>query len=202
MRPVARGGAIARAVIALAVVAAAAGLARWFTDRDRLPMASIGGDFALTDHAGAPFTLESQRGKVVLIFFGYTYCPDVCPTTLSKLTSVAHRLGDERAKVKTLYITVDPERDTPEVLKADLESFDLDALGLTGSREAIDRVVAQYGASYEFVPRPESAIKYTVNHSTTLYALDPNGRVRIQFPYEATVDQVVAGIRRILAEEG
>lgn len=191
---------VRRAAIALAVVAAAAGLGRWYTTRDRLPVASIGGDFALTDHTGAPFTLESQRGKVVLIFFGYTYCPDVCPTTLSKLTSVTHRLGDDRAKVKTLYITVDPERDTPEVLKADLESFDLDALGLTGTREAIDRVVQQYGASYEFVPRPESAIKYTVNHSTTLYALDAKGRVRAQFPYEATVEQVVEGITRILAE--
>lgn len=194
-----------RTAIALAIAAAALGLARWSAARwsaarDRLPVASIGGDFALTDHTGAPFTLESQRGKIVLIFFGYTYCPDVCPTTLSKLASVARRLGDDRAKVRTLYITVDPERDTPEVLAADLESFDLDALGLTGTRAEIDRVVGQYGASYEFVPRPESAIKYTVNHSTTLYALDTNGRVRIEFPYEATVDQVVAGIRKVLAE--
>jgi protein SCO1/2 len=188
------------AVAALSVALASGGIACSREAGDTLPVASIGGDFTLTDHDGSEFALASQRGKVVLIFFGYTFCPDVCPTTLSKLTSVTRTLGDDRAKVKTLYITVDPERDTPAVLKADLEGFDLDATGLTGTREAIDRVVRQYGAKYEFIPQPESAIKYTVNHSTTLYALDGQGRVRIEFPYEATVDQIVAGVRRIMAE--
>jgi cytochrome oxidase Cu insertion factor (SCO1/SenC/PrrC family) len=164
-----------------------------------LPIEPIGGDFALTDHHGQPFALDSQRGKVVLIFFGYSFCPDVCPTTLSKLSSVTRRLGEERAQVRTLYITVDPERDTPEVLKADLDQFDLDALGLTGSRAEIDKVVEQYGAKYEIVPTPESAARYTVSHSTTLYALDGDGKVRLTFPYEATVDEIVAGIRRIIA---
>ncbi len=197
MTPTARRTA---AALAFAFAVVALGLARWKTSRDHPPVTSIGGDFVLTDHTGAPFSLASQRGKVVLVFFGYTYCPDVCPTTLSKLASVTRRLGDDRARVTTLYITVDPERDTPEVLAADLESFDLDAFGLTGTREEIDRVVALYGASYESVPRPESAIKYTVNHTTTLYALDARGRVRIQFPYEATVDQVATGIETLLAE--
>jgi protein SCO1/2 len=147
------------------------------------------------------FALPSLRGKVVLVFFGYSYCPDVCPTTLSKLSSVTRRLGEDRPKVKTLYISVDPERDTPEVLKADLDQFDLDALGLTGSREEVDQVVKQFGAKYEIVPTPESAAKYTVSHSTTLYALDAKGRVRLLFPYEATVDEIVAGIKRILVDD-
>lgn len=158
----------------------------------------IGGDFALTDQNGARFTLESQRGKILLVFFGYTMCPDVCPTTLSKLSAVMRRLGDAKDQVRTLYISVDPERDTPEVLKADLALFSLDAVGLTGTRAEVDAVVKQFGASYEIVPTPESAAKYSVSHSTTLYLLDREGRVRQTFPYEATVDEVTAGIRAIL----
>lgn len=165
-----------------------------------LPVLPIGGDFALTDHNGAPFRLSSLHGKAVLIFFGYSYCPDVCPTTLSKLASVSKRLGDDAKDVKTLYITVDPARDIPAVLKLDLKSFDLDALGLTGTRDEIDRVVKLYGASYEIVPHPESAEKYSVSHSTTLYALDRRGRVRILFDYDATVDEIVKGVRTILAD--
>ncbi len=99
-----------------------------------------------------------------------------------------------------LYISVDPDRDTPDVLKADLENFDLDALGLTGTRAEIDRVVSQFGAAYEITPAPESAAKSTVAHTTWLYALDAKGRTRIRFPYEATVDEIVTGIRAILAD--
>jgi protein SCO1 len=167
----------------------------------RMPVLPIGGDFALTDHNGVPFTLSQLRGKVVLVFFGYSLCPDVCPTTLSKLSVVARRLGDDAARVKTVYITVDPARDTPEVLKADLQSFRLDAVGLTGSRAAVDSVVRLFGASYKIVPTPESAARYTVTHSTTLYALDARGRVRMTFAYEAGVDEIVAGIRRIMAAD-
>ncbi len=159
---------------------------------------TTGGDFTLTDHHRARFELTALRGKVVVLFFGYTMCPDVCPTTLSKLSTVVSRLGPDGARVKTLYVTVDPERDTPEVLKADLELFSLDALGLTGTREEIDQVVAMYGASYKIVPTPESAGKYAVTHSTSLYVLDGDGKVRLTFPYEATADEIVAGIRSIL----
>jgi len=162
---------------------------------------TIGGDFALTDHTGARFELESQRGKILLVFFGYTMCPDVCPTTLSKLSAVTRRLGDAKSEMRTLYITVDPERDTPEVLRADLALFSLDAVGLTGTRAEVDAVVKLFGASYEIVPTPESAAKYSVSHSTTLYLLDREGRVRQTFPYEATVDEVAAGIQALLAPE-
>ena len=165
----------------------------------QLPVLSTGGDFVLTDDNGQRFELSSLRGKAVLIFFGYTSCPDVCPTTLSKLSSVYKSLGKDATRVKTLYITVDPDRDTPAVLKEDLGSFDLDALGLTGTKPEIDKVVALYGASYEIIPTPQSVEKYTVAHSTTLYALDPAGRTRILFPYEATVNDIVKGLKAILA---
>ncbi|MCC6929091.1 MAG: SCO family protein [Gemmatimonadaceae bacterium] len=184
------------ALLALALLAASTGCSK----KPSLPIEPIGGDFTLTDHNGQRFELASQRGKVVLIFFGYSFCPDVCPTTLSKLTTVAQLLGEDRDKVKTLYITVDPERDTPDVLKLDLSNFNLDALGLTGSRGEIDPVVRLYGASYQIIPTPNSAAKYTVTHSTNLYALDRDGRVRLILKYEATADEIVQGIREILAD--
>ncbi len=166
-----------------------------------LPVLPIGGDFELTGHDGQPFALQSLRGKVVLIFFGYSSCPDACPTTLSKLSSVARRLGDDRSKIQALYVSVDPDRDTPPVLKADMENFSIGALGLTGKKEDIDKVVKQYAAAYEIVPTPESAAKYTISHTTSVYALDTQGRVRKTFAYEATVDEVVTGIREILAQK-
>ena len=168
-------------------------------DKEALPVLDVGGDFSLTDHDNKPFQLSSQRGKAVLIFFGYASCPDACPTTLSKLSAAYRRLGADAAKVQTLYITVDPDRDTPEILKEDLSYFRIGAIGLTGTKAEIDKVVAQYGASYEIVPMPQSEAQYTVAHSTTLYALDAAGRTRILFPYEATVDEITVGLQSILA---
>jgi protein SCO1/2 len=161
-----------------------------------------GGDFRLTDHDGRPFALSSQHGKVVLIFFGYSSCPDACPTTLSKLSTVARRLGDDRSRMRTLYVSVDPDRDTPQVLKDDLAHFTLDAIGLTGTKADIDRVVQQYGARYEIVPTPDSAAQYTISHTTAVLALDPQGRVRKTFAYEASVDEIVDGIRELLSDRG
>src|ERR1700730_18907866 len=164
-----------------------------------LPILPGGGDFTLTDYNGQRFELSSLRGKAVVILFGYTSCPDACPTTLSKLSSVYKRLGDDAKRVKTLYVSVDPERDTPAVLKADLGSFSVDALGLTGTKAEIDKVVALYGAEYEIIPTPDSAAKYSVAHTTTLYALGASGRTRLEFPYDASVDQIVKGLQAILA---
>jgi protein SCO1/2 len=165
----------------------------------KLPVLPVGGDFALTDHNGQHFELSSLRGKAVLIFFGYTSCPDVCPTTLSKLSEVYRHLGDDSKRVKTLYITVDPGRDTPAILKDDLSNFEVDALGLTGTKAEIDKVVGLYGAQYEIIPLPGSAAKYSVAHTATLYALDTAGRTRLEFPYAAKVDEIVGGLKAILA---
>jgi protein SCO1 len=189
---------MALVLLAAAIAAAGCGSSPQAKAREVPPILPIGGDFALTDHNGQRFELSSLRGKVVLIFFGYTFCPDACPTTLSKLASVTERLGADGDKVKTLYVSVDPERDTPEVLKADLGSFRVDALGLTGTKAEIDKVTALFGAAYEITATPESAAKYSVAHTTTLYALDSSGRTRRTFRYEATVNEIVEGIRAIL----
>jgi len=178
-------------MLAVAVLVAAC-------DRTALPVEPFGGDFTLTDHNGHRFDLTSLRGQAVLVFFGYSSCPEACPTTLSKLSRALARLGEDRGRVKTLYVSVDPDRDTPEVLKADLAHFDLDALGLTGSKDAIDRVVRQYRAAYSVLPLPESAALYSITHTTTVYVLDGKGQIRLQLPYEATVDDVEKGIRQVL----
>ena len=187
---------LAAALVALSTLAAA-GCHRHAADS--IPILPIGGDFTLTDHNGQPFELSSLRGKVVLLFFGYTFCPDACPTTLSKLASVSRKLGDDAKRVKTLYVSVDPGRDTPAVMKDDLSNFDVDALGLTGTKADIDKVVAKFGAEYEIISTPDSAAKYTIAHSTTLYGIDTEGRTRFTFSYGASVDELVQGIRALLA---
>jgi protein SCO1/2 len=163
---------------------------------------NIGGDFTLTDQDGMPFALSSLRGKAVLIFFGYTSCPDACPTTMSKLASVYRELGADAARVKTVYISVDGRRDTPAVMKEYLTNFkSVNAIGLTGSLEEIDKVTALFGARYRITPvpdMPESHEMYTVGHTTSVYALDADGRTRLLFPYEASVAEMTSGIRQIL----
>jgi protein SCO1/2 len=185
-----------RGLLCVAVIASAA---CHRAPAEKLPVYAVIGDFTLTDDNGRPFDLHSLRGKAVMVFFGYTSCPDACPTTLSKISSVYRRLGSDAKRVKTLYVSVDPERDTPAVLKADLANFDIDAMGLTGTKAEIDKVVTKFGANYWMMPTPNSAAKYMVMHTTTLYALDTAGRVRLEFKYEATADEIVKGLREILA---
>lgn len=183
------------ALLALLIAIATGGCRR---DAEPPPVLPIGGDFVLTDHGGRRFESASLRGKVVLVFFGYTFCPDVCPTTLSKLSVVARALGGDADRVKTLYITVDPARDTPEVLSEHLSMFGVDAVGLTGTPDKIQKVASQFGVAYEIEEQSDSEAKYLVSHSTTLYAIDAQGRTRLLFPYEATVDQIVRGVRTLL----
>jgi protein SCO1/2 len=166
---------------------------------EKLPILPIGGDFTLTDQNRQPFTLSSLQGKVVLIFFGYTMCPDACPTTLSKLSTVAARLTDaERARVKVVYITIDPERDTPTVMKEHLGYFSVDASGLTGSVEDISKVAAQFGAHFEKTD-DKTAAGYLMSHTVSVFGLDTKGQTRLLIDYEAGVERVIQDIRRLIA---
>lgn len=164
-----------------------------------LPVLPIGGEFTLTDHNGEPFSLSSLRGKVALIFFGYTMCPDACPTTLSKLSSAYARLTpDERGRVKTVYISIDPERDTPAVMKDHLTYFGVDAIGLTGSVEDTAGVARQFGAHFERTG-DKTAAGYLMSHTVSIFGLDDKGQTRLLIDYEASVDLVVKEIRALLA---
>jgi protein SCO1 len=163
-----------------------------------LPLLPIGGDFELTNHDGQPFKLESLRGKVVVLFFGYTMCPDACPTTLSKLSTAYSRLSPEdRARVKAVYVTIDPERDTAEVMKAHLTYFGVDAIGLTGTHEQVAHVAHLYKAHYE-KSDAKTAGGYLMSHTVSLFGIDAQGKTRTVIDYEASVDLVVTEIRRLL----
>ena len=164
-----------------------------------LPILPIGGDFTLTDHNGQPFALSSLRGKVVLVFFGYTMCPDACPTTLSKLGTATAKLSEaERSRVKVVYITVDPERDTPAVMKEHLGYFSVDAIGLSGSLEDTARVAGRFGAHFEKTA-DKTAAGYLMSHTVSVFGLDAKGQTRLLIDYEAGVDLVVKEIRSLLA---
>ena len=159
----------------------------------------IGGDFALTAHTGEELRLEDLRGKVVVLFFGYTSCPDVCPITLSKLNQAFQEVNGEPEDVVVLFVTVDVDRDTPESLEEYLGFFGLNSFGLTGTREEVDAVVAQYGAAYQ-IEDTGSEMGPLVAHSTYLYLIDQNGKVRNMFMHADTPAWIAAGINKVLAE--
>lgn len=165
--------------------------------KPRSAMVNEGSDFALTDEDGRQFHLSQLRGKVVLLFFGYTNCPDACPTTMAKLARAAKLLGNDANQVVTLFVSVDPGRDTPDVLKHYLDYFHLHSFGLTGTKDEIDAVVKQYGAKYE-IEQSDSAAGYHVNHSTDLYLLDKKGELVKTFGYNDGTQTVVDGIRPLL----
>ena len=166
-------------------------------DPVRLESYDFGGDFSLTAHDGRPFRLSDQRGKVVLLFFGYASCPDVCPTTLSTVKQVEEQLGTRRGQLLTVFVSVDPERDTPPVLKQYVDHFGINVVAATGAKPAIDAIVAQYKAHYAIVPS-DSALGYLVEHTSILYLIDQEGRVRYLFRYGDPADFIVEGVTQLL----
>jgi len=135
-------------------------------------------DFSLKDFNGTLRTLADFKGKAVVIFFGYTQCPDVCPTTLSDLASAMKQLGPLADKVQVLFITVDPERDTPQLLAKYMPSFDPRFLGLSGDAAATEKVAKDFKVYYQKVPGKEPG-SYSMDHSAGLYLYDPQGRIRL-----------------------
>lgn len=156
----------------------------------------FGGDFTLTDQDGEPFDLSQHRGDAFLIFFGYTFCPDACPLMLSRLAAVYDVLDlQPDQNVRTIYITVDPARDTPEQLREYLAYFStVDVRGLTGSREEIDEVAEQYSVLYK-LQEPNEAGHYLVAHTTTLFLVDREGRLRYRFHPSDTPEFIAAGVK-------
>ncbi|MFD0669235.1 SCO family protein [Ramlibacter sp. MAHUQ-53] len=135
-------------------------------------------DFALTDHDGQPRTLQDFRGKLVVLFFGYTQCPDVCPTTLTDLAEVKRQLGPDGDKLQGLFVTVDPERDTPEVLKAYMANFDPAFLALRGTPAQLEEVAKDFKVYYKKV-EGKAPGAYTMDHSAAHLVYDTQGRLRL-----------------------
>jgi protein SCO1/2 len=157
---------------------------------------AAGGDFNLTDHNGEKFRLADQRGKVILLFFGYTSCTEACPVILSRVNSVFKQLGLVQEKALAVFISVDPQRDTQQVLREYVKYFSAHTVALTGKKEEIDAVVKQYGAKYE-IEKSDSALGYHVSHTTDIYLIDQRGALRSRFKHTDRAALIVEGVKRL-----
>ena len=146
-------------------------------------MKEIGGNFTLTDHNGNSFKLEDQQGKLVLMFFGYTACPDICPTELASVARLLSTLKSEADKVAPLFVSVDPERDTVEKLKDYVPYYSKHLTGLTGTREEVDKVAEAYHVQYRIHPHKPSEKYYMVDHSANLYVINGKGKLSKIIPF-------------------
>jgi protein SCO1/2 len=160
-----------------------------------------GRGFDLTDHHGTRRTLGDFRGKVVMLFFGYTNCPDMCPTTMALLASAVRQLGEDARDVQVLFVTVDPKRDTPQVLAQYVPAFHPSFLGLYADPETTARTAREFKAFFELRP-PNEHGAYTVDHSGQVFVFDPQGRLRLFVRPEAAPEAVVHDVRKLLAEAG
>jgi protein SCO1/2 len=169
--------AILAAIAAAMLLAACSPDAPTFKGAD-ITGASFGRELTLADHHGKARTLADFRGKAVVIFFGYTQCPDVCPTALSALAEAMRRLGPDATRVQVLFVTIDPERDTADLLSRYVPAFHPSFLGLRGDAEATARVAKEFKVIYQKVPG-QTPDTYTMDHSAGLYLFDPQGRLRV-----------------------
>ncbi|MFC4209402.1 SCO family protein [Vreelandella malpeensis] len=157
-------------------------------------------EFALTDGDGEPARAEDYRGKTTLVYFGYTQCPDVCPLTLARFASIFNELSEaERDDVQMLLISVDPERDTPEVLKRYTGAFGPEFTGLTGDKEEIDALTNRYRIAYSF-EEPNERGDYIVNHSSAVFAFNAEGQPRFLVRDPHSNQDVLADLRQVIAE--
>jgi len=154
-------------------------------------------DFALVDTEGRARTLADYRGRVVVLFFGFVHCPDVCPAELFRLALVMKRLGSAAAHVQVLFVTLDPARDTRQVLKEYVSAFDARFVGLTGSDPQINRAAARFYVEYARVP---TGADYTIDHSTSTFVLDAAGRLRLVAAAGAAVDDYAHDLALLAAE--
>jgi protein SCO1/2 len=207
-----RGGLLSRrtAIVMLACIAIAAAAFAAYTTlgsrAKRLQFEAIdvtgvpwGRDFALTDHHGRARTLKDFRGKVVTLFFGFTHCPDICPTTLATLGEAIKRLGAEAEQVQGLFVTVDSKRDTPEILAQYAPAFYPSFLGLYADEETTERTAKEFKVFYEAQP-PNEHGSYSVVHSGQVYVFDRRGRLRLIIRSQATPESVAHDLRILLQE--
>ncbi len=154
-------------------------------------------DLALPDHNGQQRHLKDFAGKVVVVFFGYTQCPDVCPTSMAELAEVKRSLGADGDRLQGLFVTVDPERDTPEVLKAYMTNFDPSFLALRGTPEQLAAVAKDFKIYYKKVPG-KTPTSYTMDHSAGSYIYDPAGRLRVYHRYGSGAQALASDVKALL----
>ncbi|HMK80133.1 MAG TPA: SCO family protein [Xanthobacteraceae bacterium] len=167
------------------------------TDRAGAPIIAapaIGGPFKLTDQNGKTITDQDLKGHPFLVFFGFTHCPDVCPTALADISDIFDKLGGDADKVNALFITVDPERDTPQALKDYLSSFNARLIGVGGDADALAAVAKAYRVYYKKVPLKDG--DYTMDHTAIVYLMDKNGQFVAPFSLKRRPEEAAADLRR------
>lgn len=157
--------------------------------------------FSLTDHNGQPRTLADFKGKVVVIFFGYTQCPDVCPTSMSEMAQAKQLLGADGDKLQGLFVSVDPERDTPEIMKEYMGSFDSTFLALYAQPDKLPEVAKSFRIYYKKVDG-KTPTSYTMDHSAGSYVYDTQGRLRLYHRYGSGAPALAGDLKKLLAEAG
>ncbi len=155
-------------------------------------------DFALPDHNGKMRSLADFKGKAVVVFFGYTQCPDVCPTTMTEMASVMQQLGPLADKVQVVFITVDPEHDTPELLSKYVPAFDPRFIGLSGDKAATEAVAKEFKVFFQKVPGKEPG-NYTMDHASGSYVFDPQGRIRLYVRHGQGAEPIVHDLKLLLS---
>jgi cytochrome oxidase Cu insertion factor (SCO1/SenC/PrrC family) len=160
--------------------------------------ALIGGPFTLTDQNGKRVTDKDFRGRFMLVYFGFTFCPDVCPSALQVMAAALHKLGPKAEKIVPIFITIDPERDTPEKMAQYVQSFDPRLVGLTGTPEEIAAVTREYRVYAKKVEDPKSTAGYTMDHSSIIYVIGPDGAYRTHFTHTTNVDAMAARLGEML----
>lgn len=158
-------------------------------------------DLTFTDSRGMAFHLSAERGRVTLVYFGFTSCPDLCPTTLADLQQVRKKLGPDASKVAVLFVTLDPERDTPAQLGRYMALFDPAFVGLTGTGEQLAAARSAFGVTAKRVELSSSALGYTIDHSSLIYVLDRTGAWREQFEHGTPVEDIVSDLRALMNEK-
>ena len=158
----------------------------------------FGTDFKLTDHNGKVRTLADFKGKVVVMFFGYTHCPDVCPTTLSEVAQALNMLGESASKVQVLFVTVDPERDTQKLLAQYVPAFNPDFLGLYGDEAATSKVAKDFRVFYQ-KHASKNGQSYDVDHTAGTYVFDPSGKLRLFMSYGQGADIIADDLKVLLS---
>lgn len=157
----------------------------------------IAPEIQLSRANGEVFRLSDMRGRVVAIFFGYTSCPDICPTTMAELNQAMGRLGDRSDRVQVLFVTVDPERDTPQRVQEYVDHFNPAFIGLSGSEAELAKVWSDYGVFREIV-KGISAAGYLVDHTARVTVIDQQGNLRISFPFDASVEDIVHDLNLLI----
>ena len=160
--------------------------------------APYGHTFELTDHTGKPRRLEDFRGKAVVLFFGFTHCPDVCPTTLADISHAVKTLGPDAERVQVVMVSVDPERDTQEALAKYVTAFDPRFIGLRGDMEATRKVAQEFKIYFE---KRKQGTSYTVDHSAQSYVIDPQGRLRLLVRHDRIAQDLAADLRTVLHQQ-